>query len=212
MSSYETAVVRVQELAAQIDPAMKIVVQPPYYQRPDYIAALVASMKDHLAGGFDHLLFSFHGIPERHIKKSDPTGSHCLKVADCCHTPCEAAHQVCYKHQCIRTAEEVAKGAGLPEGKWSVSFQSRLGRDPWIKPYTDLELERLAKEGVQRILVMCPAFVSDCLETLEEIRIRGKESFVEAGGKDLEQIPCLNEHPLWIDTLETMSREFLAKN
>lgn len=212
MSSYETAVVRVQELAAQIDPAMKIVVQPPYYQRPDYIAALVASMKDHLAGGFDHLLFSFHGIPERHIKKSDPTGSHCLKVADCCHTPCEAAHQVCYKHQCIRTAEEVAKGAGLPEGKWSVSFQSRLGRDPWIKPYTDLELERLAKEGVQRILVMCPAFVSDCLETLEEIRIRGKESFVEAGGKELEQIPCLNEHPLWIDTLETMSREFLAKN
>ena len=103
-------------------------------------------------------------------------------------------------------AEEVAKGAGLPEGKWSVSVQSRLGRDPWIKPYTDLELERLAKEGVQRILVMCPAFVSDCLETLEEIRIRGKESFVEAGGKDLEQIPCLNEHPLWIDTLETMCR------
>jgi ferrochelatase len=212
MSSYETAVVRVQELAAKHAPGMKIVVQPPYYQRPDYIAALVASMQEHLAGGFDHLLFSFHGIPERHIKKSDPTRAHCLKVEDCCHTPCAEAHQVCYKHQCVRTAEECIKLAGIPDGKWSVSFQSRLGRDPWLKPYTDFEFERLAKEGVQRILVMCPAFVSDCLETLEEIRIRGKETFVEAGGKDLEQIPCLNEHPLWISTLEAMSREFLAKN
>jgi len=212
MSSYETAVVRVKELAEKIDPAMKIVVQPPYYERADYITALAASMGEHLAGGFDHLLFSFHGIPERHLKKSDPTRSHCLKVPDCCHTPCEAAHEVCYKHQCIVTAEKCAKAAGVPEGKWSVSFQSRLGRDPWLKPYTDFELERLAKEGVQRILVMCPAFVSDCLETLEEIRIRGMETFVEAGGKELEQIPCLNDHPLWIDTLEAMSREFLAKN
>jgi ferrochelatase len=212
MSSYETAVVRVQELAAKHAPGMKIVVQPPYYQRPDYIAALVASMQEHLAGGFDHLLFSFHGIPERHIKKSDPTRAHCLKVEDCCHTPCAEAHQVCYKHQCVRTAEECIKLAGIPDGKWSVSFQSRLGRDPWLKPYTDFEFERLAKEGVQRILVMCPAFVSDCLETLEEIRIRGMETFVEAGGKELEQIPCLNDHPLWIDTLEAMSREFLAKN
>jgi len=212
MSSYETAVVRVKELAEKIDPAMKIVVQPPYYERADYITALAASMGKHLAGGFDHLLFSFHGIPERHIKKSDPTRSHCLKVPDCCHTPCEAAHEVCYKHQCIVTAGKCAKAAGVPEGKWSVSFQSRLGRDPWLKPYTDFEFERLAKEGVQRILVMCPAFVSDCLETLEEIRIRGMETFVEAGGKELEQIPCLNDHPLWIDTLEAMSREFLAKN
>jgi len=212
MSSYETAVVRVKELAEKIDPAMKIVVQPPYYERADYITALAASMGEHLAEGFDHLLFSFHGIPERHLKKSDPTRSHCLKVPDCCHTPCEAAHEVCYKHQCIVTAEKCAKAAGVPEGKWSVSFQSRLGRDPWLKPYTDFELERLAKEGVQRILVMCPAFVSDCLETLEEIRIRGMETFVEAGGKELEQVPCLNDHPLWIDTLEAMSREFLAKN
>jgi ferrochelatase len=96
------------------------------------------------------------------------------------------------------------KQAAIPEGKYSVAFQSRLGREPWLKPYTDLELPKLAARGVNRLLVICPAFVSDCLETLEEIGIRGRETFLNAGGKEFALIPCLNEHPLWIEALEKM--------
>jgi ferrochelatase len=209
MSSYETAVVRVQEVAKQIAPDMKITVQPPYGDAPDYIAAMVAGASEYLKQDYDHLLFSFHGVPERQIKKSDPTGRHCLTVKDCCKTPGEA-HKYCYRHQCYRTAEEFAKAAKLPDGKWSVAFQSRLGKDPWLKPYTDFELERLAKAGVKKMLIMSPAFVSDCLETIEELGIRGKETFVGAGGQDYQLIPCLNEHPAWINALENMAKTFLA--
>jgi protoporphyrin/coproporphyrin ferrochelatase len=209
MSSYETAVVRVQELAGKLAPKMKITVQRPYGDAPDYIAALVASAGRFLQQEFDYLLFSFHGVPERQIKKSDPTHAHCLATSSCCSTPSEA-HKFCYRHQCFRTAEEFAKAAKLPAGKWSVSFQSRLGKDPWLKPYTDFELERLAKNGVKKILVLSPAFVSDCLETVEELGIRGKQTFLEAGGGQFQLIPCLNEHPAWIAALENMAKKFLA--
>jgi ferrochelatase len=207
MSSYETAVVRVQEVAAKIAPQMKVVVQPPYGDATDYVQALVGSAQEFLKNDFDYLLFSFHGVPERQIKKSDPTGRHCLQAKDCCKVPSEA-HKFCYRHQCFRTAEEFAKVAGIPENKWSVSFQSRLGKDPWLTPYTDKELERLGANGVKRLLVICPAFVSDCLETIEEIGMRGKEGFLAAGGQEFRQIPCLNEHPLWIDVLDRMIKRF----
>ncbi len=207
MSSYETAVVRVQEVARKIAPQMRVTVQGPYGEAPDYIQALVGSAEAFLQKDFDYLLFSFHGVPERQIKKSDPTGCHCLQVKDCCKVPSEA-HKFCYRHQCFRTAEEFCKLAGVPARKWSVSFQSRLGKDPWLTPYTDKELENLGKRGVKRLLVICPAFVSDCLETIEEIGMRGKESFLQAGGKEFCQIPCLNEHPLWINVLDGMVKRF----
>ena len=207
MSSYETAVVRVEKVAARRARQMKITVQPPFFDSPDYVAALVASAKDYLETGYDHLLFSFHGVPERHLKKSDPTHAHCLAVKDCCNVASEA-RRFCYRHQCFRTAEEFVKTAKIPEGKWSVSFQSRLGKDPWLKPYTDFELAELPKRGVQKLFVICPTFVSDCLETLEEIGIRGRESFLQAGGNEFAQIPCLNEHPLWIGALEKMANAF----
>ena len=209
MSSYETAVVRVHEVAAQLAPKMKVTVQPPYGDMPELITAMTAVAAEYLQQGYDHLLFSFHGIPERHLRKSDPTHSHCLSSPNCCSQPSEA-HKFCYRHQCFRTADEFAKAAKLPAGKWSVSFQSRLGRDPWLKPYTDFEFERLAKAGVKKLLVISPAFVADCLETLEELRIRGRDSFIGAGGKEYAPIPCVNEHPLWIDALEKMTRPFLA--
>ena len=209
MSSYETAVVRVHEVAAQLAPKMKVTVQPPYGDMPELITAMTAVAAEYLQQGYDHLLFSFHGIPERHLRKSDPTHSHCLSSPNCCSQPSEA-HKFCYRHQCFRTADEFAKAAKLPAGKWSVSFQSRLGRDPWLKPYTDFEFERLAKAGVKKLLVISPAFVADCLETLEELRIRGRDSFIGAGGKEYAQIPCVNEHPLWIAALEKMTRPFLA--
>ncbi|MGA2240901.1 MAG: ferrochelatase [Verrucomicrobiota bacterium] len=210
MSSYETAVVRVQKVARKIAPNMKVVVQPPYGDAPDYIAALAASATNHLEAGYDHLLFSFHGIPERHLRKSDPTGGHCLTVPICCETA-SPAYATCYRAQCFKTVAAFVAKAGVPVNRHSISFQSRLGRGPWLKPYTDFELAGLPKRGVKKLLVICPAFVSDCLETLEEIGIRGRRTFFEAGGKEFAQIPCLNEHPLWIAALEKMVRRFLEK-
>jgi len=207
MSSFETAVERVKELAAKIAPGMRIKVQPPFYKDPDFISALVASSEEHLKSGYDHLLFSYHGLPERQIKKSDPIGTHCLMAENCCEVA-SPAHATCYRAQCYQTTKAFAEKAGIPRGKYSVSFQSRLGKDPWLKPYTDFELERLAKEGVKKLLVICPAFVSDCLETIEEIGMRGRESFMQAGGKEFDQIPCVNEHPLWIDALVGMVNRF----
>lgn len=209
MSSYETAVVRVQEVARQLASKMKVTVQPPYFDDPDFIAALVASAADFLKQEYDHLLFSYHGIPERHIKKSDVTGCHCLATPDCCEKP-SPAHAQCYRHQCFRTSKLFVEKAGVPDGKWSISFQSRLGKDPWLKPYTDFELPRLAIEGKKRMLVICPAFVSDCLETIEEIGMRGCEQFLAGSGKEYTRIPCMNEHPKWIDALEKMAGKFLA--
>jgi ferrochelatase len=209
MSSFETAVERVKEVAAAIAPRMRVQVQAPYFAEPEYIAALVGSAQAFLGKGYDHLLFSFHGVPERHLRKSDPTGHHCLASENCC-TTASPAHATCYRAQCFKTVAAFVRQAGVPEGKYSVAFQSRLGRDPWLKPYTDFELPRLAQSGVKKLLVMCPAFVSDCLETIEEIGLRGRETFLDAGGAEFTLIPCLNEHPLWVATLENMVKRFAA--
>jgi ferrochelatase len=208
MSSYETAVVRVREMMKRYAPRMTLTVQPPYYEEPNYISALVASAQLYLSKGYDHLLFSFHGVPERQIKKSDPTGCHCLKVANCCEGQ-SRAHTTCYRAQCLKTVKAFVAKANLPHNTYSIAFQSRLGRDPWLAPSTESELQRLASAGVKKLLVICPAFVADCLETIEEIGIRGRKTFLEAGGKDFVRIPCLNEHPLWLTTLENMTRQFL---
>ena len=205
MSSYETAAVRAQELAAQVAPGMQLKIAPPFFNDPAYIQALVASASDSLAADYDHLLFSFHGLPERHLRKADPTGCHCLKTPDCCERQ-SPAHQTCYRAQCFATVRAFSKAAVLPPGKFSVAFQARLGSDPWLKPYTDAELVRLAESGVKKLLVICPAFVCDCLETLEEVAMRGRETFLAAGGEEFTVIPCLNEHPQWLHALETLVR------
>lgn len=207
MSSFETAVERVKEVVSQLTPRTRVVIQPPFYNEPRYIAALVASASKFLAGGYDHLLFSFHGLPERQIRKSDPTGCHCLATPDCCQRP-SPAHDTCYRAQCFKTVAAFVNLASVPSDKYSVAFQSRLGRDPWLKPYTDYELVRFAEQGKKKLLVICPAFVSDCLETLEEIGMRGRETFLKAGGAEFAQIPCLNEHPLWLEALQGMVATF----
>src|ERR1035437_9585235 len=198
MSSFETAVERVKEVAAALAPQLRVQVQPPCFDHPDYIVALVASAQELLQRGYDHLLFSFHGLPERHMRKADPTGRHCLATENCCETA-SPAHATVYRAQCFKTVAAFVKQASVPKDKYSVAFQSRLGRDPWLKPYTDFELPRLAERGVKKLLVICPAFVSDCLETLEEIGLRGRESFLAAGGTDFALIPCLNEPPALAD-------------
>jgi len=202
MSSYESAVVQVYEELKKQNASIKTTLMQPYYGDEDYIQALTASAEPYLSNDdFDLLLFSFHGIPVRHLQKSDPSHAHCTKTRDCCNVP-NPAHSTCYRHQCLVTVKHFVERLNIPEEKYTVSFQSRLGRDPWLEPFTDQELERLAREGIRRIKVICPAFVADCLETLEEISIRGKEAFLGAGGDTFEQIPCLNEHPSWIHMLK----------
>lgn len=176
----------------------------PFYDQPEYLDALVDSAKPYLEQGFDHLLLSFHGLPERHLHKRDPSG-HCLKGADCCRTASPQVLANCYRAQCLRSAQLFAERMGLRPEQWSVSFQSRLGRAKWIEPYTEARLDELAKQGVKKLLVMCPAFVADCIETLEEIGDRGREQFVEAGGESLQLVPCLNDHPRWVAALTTLS-------
>jgi ferrochelatase len=173
---------------------------PPFYEQPDYIDALVESAKPWLQQDFDHVLFSYHGLPELHLTKADPTGSHCLKVADCCKVA-SPAHATCYRHQVYRTTEEFVALAGLRPEQFTVAFQSRLGRAKWLEPATEQTIRELAGKGVKKLLVLCPAFVTDCLETLEEIEIRGAEVFHEAGGTELVLVPCLNSHPQWVETL-----------
>lgn len=211
MSSYETAVEHAKSVHKKKKYPFKLTVVPPYYKEPDYINALAESMRPYVSQDFDHLLFSYHGVPERHIHKGDITGKHCLKVADCCHVD-SPAHDFCYRHQVHITAELVAEKLKIPREKWSVSFQSRLGREEWLKPYTATQLEELPKQGVKRLLVACPAFVSDCLETLEEIAVEGKHSFISSGGDSFTMIPCLNIHPLWVAAIVKWMGALQANN
>jgi len=201
MSSYETVVVKTMEDKKEFFPEMKITTVPAFYKSPDYIKVLSESISEGLKDfDYDHILFSYHGIPERHIRKSDPTKYHCKIDGSCCSIN-SVAHNTCYRHQVYETTELVKAELGLPEEKVSSSFQSRLAGDPWLKPYTDYEFERLAKEGKKRLAVITPAFVSDCLETLEEIAMEGKEQFEEAGGTDYKHIPCLNDGDAWVKVM-----------
>lgn len=200
MSSFETVVVKVMEEVAARSPEMKVTTLQPFYKDPAYIEALYISAKPYLEDEYDHLLFSYHGIPVRHLNKADSSKAHCNIVPDCCST-CSPVHSTCYRHQCLATTEHFTQRAGIPKDKFSVSFQSRLGSEPWLQPYTDETLESLAKQGKKRIVVMTPAFVSDCLETLEEIAEEGKEEFMHAGGEKFTMVPCLNEHPSWVQFL-----------
>ncbi|MES2603714.1 MAG: ferrochelatase, partial [Pseudomonadota bacterium] len=147
---------------------VKLILPKAFYDHPDYIRNLVTSAEPWLNQEFDHVLFSYHGLPELHITKADPTGQHCLKSATCCETP-SPAHATCYRHQVLRTTELFVAASGLESHKYSISFQSRLGRAKWLEPSTENMLVQLAQQGVKHLLVLCPAFVTDCLETLEEI-------------------------------------------
>lgn len=203
MSSYETAVEYMKEIHTKYKYPFKLTVIDPYYNNEDYIHALAESIRPFIQQPFDKILFSYHGVPERHIFKGDITGNHCLKVNDCCHVA-SPAHEKCYRHQTFVTTELTAAALGLPKEKIEQTFQSRLGRDQWLTPYTAQRLMELPKEGVKKILVACPAFVSDCLETLEEIAEEGKEIFLHSGGESFVMIPCLNVHPLWVNAVSKL--------
>jgi ferrochelatase len=206
MSSFETAVEYVKAVHKKNKYDFSLSFVKPYFKDPDYLDALADNMRPYLQRDYDHILFSYHGVPARHIMKSDITGKHCLQSPDCCSVP-SPAHAFCYRHQCITTTALVTQKLSIPKEKYSISFQSRLGKG-WLEPFTDIRLEEMPNEGIKKLLVICPAFVSDCLETLEEIEIRGRESFMAAGGESYAMIPCLNTHPLWVNALAKWVTEF----
>lgn len=182
-----------------------------FYNEPLYIKALATNIKNYLQDKpHDHLLFSYHGIPLRHIYKTDPTKTHCKINNECCNEA-SPAHAFCYRHQCYQTTKNVAEYLGLDPKSYSVSFQSRLGKDPWLEPYTDATVVRLAQEGIKNLAVATPAFVSDCLETLEEIAMEAKEEFIEEGGENFYAIPCLNDDDLFIEFLQDTIERWSVK-
>ncbi|WP_459210383.1 ferrochelatase [Aquimarina rhabdastrellae] len=203
MATTETILVLAEELRQEYFPDMKFTDLPAFYNREEYIEVLSKSIAEKIEDlDYEHLLFSYHGVPERHIRKSDVTKSHCKIDGSCCATPSKA-HQYCYRHQCYETTRLVAEKLDLKEGTYSSSFQSRLGFDPWLQPYTDRTIERLGKEGTKKMAIVTPAFVSDCLETLEEIAMEGEEIFHEMGGQEFTTIPCINDRKDWVEVIAT---------
>lgn len=199
-STVTTVVEEARRVIREETPGIALHTLPVFYNNPDYIAALAASAEPWLSQSFDHILFSYHGLPELHITKADPTGEHCLKHPDCCstHSP---AHATCYRHQVVETTRLFVEATGLRPDQYTLTFQSRLGRAKWLEPATDTVVRELAGKGVKKLLVMCPAFVTDCLETLEEIEIQAAETFREAGGEELILVPCLNSQSGWTSVL-----------
>ncbi len=200
-SSFGSAIAEVYRIAKSYWNAPLVKILPPFFDHPGFIESFVQVSEPVLKDlRPDHVLFSFHGLPERHILKSDPTGKHCLKFDECCDYPNDKV-PYCYRAHAFKTAHAIKKSLGIPDDLCSVAFQSRLGRTPWLKPYTDLVIPELVAHGKKRIAVFCPAFVADCLETLEEIGIRARESALAAGAEDLRLIPSLNDHPAWVETV-----------
>ena len=201
MATTETILVLAEELRQKHFPCMNFTSLPAFYHHADYIRVLANSIQEYLKDKeWEHLLFSYHGVPKRHIRKSDITKSHCKMDGKCCSTP-SAAHEFCYSHQCYETTRQVAEYLELKEGTFSTSFQSRLGLDPWLQPYTDKTIEAFAKKGTKKMAVVTPAFVSDCLETLEEIGMEAVEDFEDNGGEQLHLVPCINDREDWINVM-----------
>lgn len=179
-----------------------------FYDHPAFIDAVAEVSRESLAGA-DHVVLSFHGLPVRHCTASDPTGAWCHKRDDCCDAIVEA-NRHCYRAQCFATARALQSALDLRAEDVTVCFQSRLGRTPWISPYTDHVIDALGRDGTEHVVVLEPSFVADCLETLEEIGIRARADFQSAGGKQLTLAPCVNASPVWADAVVTMLREQAA--
>ena len=207
MSSYETVIEKVKDEKKNNFPDLNLKFISPFYREKNYISLLSKKIQKVINKvDYDHILFSYHGIPVSHLKISDPTNNHCYKINDCCKTHSQA-HEFCYKHQVLETTEAVVKKLKIDKNKYSNSFQSRLPNEPWLKPYTDNELVRLAKEGKKNLIIVTPAFVTDCLETLEEIAMEGKDEFLEAGGKSYYYVSCLNDDDDWAKLLAKWSKK-----
>ncbi|MDX9789354.1 MAG: ferrochelatase [Candidatus Kapabacteria bacterium] len=203
MASTQTITELANTIQKKRFPDMKLTHFPAFYNRKDYIKALAESMKKSLEGyDYEKLVFSYHGIPERHVRKTGKPGTHKKFVKDeyCC-KPDTPDSEFCYRTHCFETTRQVIEYLGIPREKVMETFQSRLSGDKWLDPYTDVEINNLAKNGIKKIAVVTPAFVSDCLETLEEIAMRAKADFIENGGEEFLAIPCLNDDDDWCNVV-----------
>ncbi len=173
-----------------------------FYNNEEMIDVFVENAKKYNIDSYDHFLFSFHGLPQRQLKKADDC-NHCLVAENCCSTISEK-NQFCYSAQCFATAQAIANKLDLKPTDYTICFQSRLGRDPWVQPYTSQTIEERASKGDKKILVFCPAFVSDCLETTIEVLEEYREEFLEKGGEQLDLVESLNDHPKWIKAVKNL--------
>ena len=212
MATTETILVLAEEIRAKYFPEMKFTSLPSFYNHPDYVRVLANSIQEFLKGkDWEHLLFSYHGVPNRHIRKSDITKSHCKMNEKCCFED-SPAHKYCYRHQCEKTTQNVAKYLDLTEGTFSTTFQSRVSiLGSWLRPYTDKTVEAFAKNGTKELAIATPAFVSDCLETLEEIGMEAAEDFEDKGGEKLHVIPCINDRDDWVNVMSRWIDEWACK-
>ena len=204
LASYETAVEYAKAIYKKNRYTFKLTVVPPYFNDPGYIHALSESMRPYLRDEYDHILFSYHGIPARHLHNRDVSQVQKCIEAGSCAAGGIGKHKNCYRYEVFETTGLVTQALNIPKEKYSVSFQSRLGKG-WLEPFTDIRLEQMPKEGIKKLLIVSPAFVSDCLETLEELEMRGKETFLNAGGESYKMIPCMNVQPAWVDVVARLS-------
>ena len=204
-SSFQTAVVETKKQAKKLGLTGKLKFVDPFYVDPGFIGACAQVVRDHLqAHSPDHVLFSYHGVPVRHIKQIDTVG-YCQNNDSCC-AQIGSANQTCYRAQCHATSRAIAAALGLKPNQFTTCFQSQFGKDEWIGPSFEDLLVELPKRGIKTVAVACPSFVADCLETLEEVGMRGREEFQEAGGADLTLIPCINSRPLWVKAAAKLIR------
>lgn len=201
---------KVMELLRKKQSFPKITFISDFSDHPALINAFCHVARKHPINEYDHYLFSFHGLPQRQLKKSDQF-NHCLKTKNCCQNACQQNIN-CYAAQCHQTYNALVNHLQLQKEKTTLAFQSRLGKEPWIEPFTPVILKELAKQNKKKVLVFCPSFVCDCLETIYEIGIEYSAEFQAHGGEKLDLVQGLNDEPLWIDALKTLILENLPNH
>ena len=205
MATTVTTELETRNVAMNISNDFELIFTKPFFDNEEYINAMVNSIRPYVENkSYDKIIFSYHGIPKRQAKKTDETGEHCFSASNCCEVENDGSKD-CYRSHTRIASDLTAKKLGLEDDQWEIAYQSRIGPG-WLTPFTDKRLAKLPEEGKDNIAILCPSFISDCLETLEEIDIRGRETFLKAGGKKMTYIPCLNDSEDTINLLENLVR------
>ena len=205
MATTVTTELETRNVAMSISNDFELIFTKPFFDNEEYINAMVNSIRPYVENkSYDKIIFSYHGIPKRQAKKTDETGEHCFSTSNCCEVRNDGSKD-CYRSHTRIASDLTAKKLGLEDDQWEIAYQSRIGPG-WLTPFTDKRLAKLPEEGKDNIAILCPSFISDCLETLEEIDIRGRETFLKAGGKKMTYIPCLNDSEDTINLLENLVR------